>query len=177
MVGACKLSRHGHPDPLPEPAGPRGIHHAQSIHEGPKGAPAQRLAQTVVYWGGNGFGMLVVRPDTQVDFREVSRLMGLTEARPATDFELDALFPDCEPGAIPPLGNLFDLPVLMDESLAIAPFLAFNPGTHRDVIFLVMTDYHNLVNPLVASFAVKKSRPAPVWAFDTVGCQPVSPDR
>lgn len=140
----------------------RGIYHAQSIREGPKGAPTQRQAQTVVYWGDNGFGMLVLRPDAEADLREVRRLLGLTETRLATEFELDALFPDCEPGAIPPLGNLFDLPVLMDESLAVERFLAFNPGTQRDVIYIVMADYHNLVNPLVASFAVKKTAPAPV---------------
>jgi Ala-tRNA(Pro) deacylase len=140
----------------------RGIHYARSIHEGSKAAPARRLAQTVVYRGDSGFGMLVLQPDAEVDFREVSRLMGLTEARLATEFELDALFPDCEPGTVPPVGNLFELPVLMDESLAIEPVLAFNPGTRRDVIYIVMTDYHNLVSPLVASFAVKKAAPAPV---------------
>jgi Ala-tRNA(Pro) deacylase len=155
----------------------RGIHYARSIHDRPQGAPAQRVAQTVVYWGDNGFGMLVLRPDAEVDFREVRRLMGLNEIRLATDLELDGLFPDCEEGAIPPLGNLFDLPVLMDESLAIEPFLAFHPGTHRDAVYIVMPDYHNLVNPLVASFAVRKAEPQPVWAFETVGCQPVSPER
>jgi Ala-tRNA(Pro) deacylase len=140
----------------------RGIHYARSIHEGSKAAPSQRLAQTVVYRGDNGFGMLVLQPDAEVDFGEVRRLMGLTETRLATESELDALFPDCEPDAIPPVGNLFDLPVLMDESLAVEPFLAFNPGTHRDVIYIVMADYHNLVSPLVASFAVKKTAPAQV---------------
>jgi len=155
----------------------RGIHYAQSIREGPKAAPAQRLAQTVVYWGDNGFGLLVLQPDAEVDFREVRRLMGLKEVRVATKLELEALFPDCEPGAIPPVGNLFDLPVLMDESLAVEPFLAFNLGTQRDVIYVVMADYHNLVNPLVASFAVKKTAPAPVWALRSLERQLVSPER
>src|SRR5580704_15555061 len=77
----------------------RGIHYARSIHEGSKAAPSQRLAQTVVYRGDNGFGMLVLQPDAEVDFGEVRRLMGLTETRLATESELDALFPDCEPDA------------------------------------------------------------------------------
>ena len=132
---------------------------------GLRARPRSVVAQTVVYWGGNGFGMLVLRPDAEVDFREVRRLMGLNEIRLATDLELDGLFPDCEEGAIPPLGNLFDLPVLMDESLAIEPFLAFHPGTHRDAVYIVMPDYHNLREPAGRVVCGEKSGAAACLGF------------
>jgi Ala-tRNA(Pro) deacylase len=55
---------------------------------------------------------------------------------------------------MPPLANFFDMPLLMDERIATADFMAFNAGTHRDVIHMSVADFHKLVNPLVASFAV-----------------------
>lgn len=119
--------------------------------------PAHDLAKTVVYFGDNGYGMAVAPADFVVDFNEVRRLLGLIEIRLASESELAGLFPDCELGAMPPFGNLFGMPVLMDESLATAEFIAFNAGTHRDVIHMGSADFHNLVNPLVAAFAVKES--------------------
>ncbi len=53
---------------------------------------------------------------------------------------------------MPPFGNLFELPVLMDENLAIRNFSLYG-GTHRDVICMAAADCRRLVNPLVASFA------------------------
>jgi Ala-tRNA(Pro) deacylase len=150
-----------------------GIRYAHSIHTRSQRAPAHSLAQTIVYWGDNGFGVLVLQADGTADLDEVRRLMGLTEIRLASEFELEVLFPDCEVGAMPPFGNLFDLPVLMDESIAVAPFMSFKGGTHRDVIHLSVGDYHQLANPLVAAFAVRKPAPAlaPVWGFDPVARQ------
>jgi Ala-tRNA(Pro) deacylase len=118
--------------------------------------PAHKLVKTVVYSGDNGYGMLLMPADYIVDFDEVQRLLGLTEIRLATEPELKALFPDCEVGAMPPFGNLFNMPVLVDENTASAEFMAFNAGTHRDVIRISGADFHNLVNPLVASFALKE---------------------
>jgi prolyl-tRNA editing enzyme YbaK/EbsC (Cys-tRNA(Pro) deacylase) len=149
-----------------------GVHYAHSIRNRPQGL-THHLAQTVVYWGNRGFGVLVLRQDSVVDFREVRRLMDLTEVRLATKSELESLFPHCEASAIPPLGNL-DLPVLMDESIAVQPFLAFNAGSQRDVIYLSVMDYHNLVNPLVASFGLKKTEPLPIWGCGSPVSQPLS---
>jgi len=118
--------------------------------------PAQNLAKTVIYFGDNGYGMLLLPADCVVDFDEVRRLLGLTEVRLATEHELKKLFPDCEVGAMAPFGNLFNMPVLADEKIASREFIAFNAGTHRDVVHISGADYHGLVNPLVASFARKE---------------------
>jgi Ala-tRNA(Pro) deacylase len=143
-----------------------GIRYTHSIHPPAYTArevaaaehmPAQSMAKTVVYSGDNGNGLLVLPADYIVDFAEVRRLMGLTEIRLADESELGALFPECELGAMPPFGNLFDMPVLMDEKLAAAEFMAFNAGTHRDVIHMSVADFHKLVNPLVATFAIRQS--------------------
>ena len=116
--------------------------------------PAHRMAKIVVYHGDNGFGMLLLPADCVVKFGEVLRLLGLREIRLASEAELLELFPDCELGATPPFGNLVDMPILVDESLASSEFVAFNAGTHRDVIHMSFADFRSLVNPLIAAFAV-----------------------
>ena len=118
--------------------------------------PAHTMIKTVIYRSDKGYGMLLAPADCSVDFTEVCRLLGLVSVRLASESELAALFPDCEVGAMPALGNLFDLPVLLDESLATTQFIAFNGGTHQDVIHMSSADFHRLVNPLVAAFAYRE---------------------
>lgn len=117
--------------------------------------PAHEITKVVVYFGDNGYGMLVLPADFIVNFEEVRRLLGLKEVRLAVEAELLGLFPDCKVGAMPPFGNLYSLPVLLDDTVATSEFIAFNAGTHEDVIRMSFADFASLVNPLVASFAVK----------------------
>jgi Ala-tRNA(Pro) deacylase len=121
--------------------------------------PAHNLAKTVVYIGDNGAGMLVLPADCVAELSEVRRLLGFSGIRLATEAELAELFPGCELGAMPPFGNLFDMPVLMDESIAVAEFMGFNAGTHQDVIHMAVADFHKLVNPLVATFTARARVP------------------
>lgn len=118
--------------------------------------PARNLAKAVVYRGDNGYGILLLRADYTVDFTEVLRLLGLKSIRLATETELAKLFPDSELGAMPPFGNPFEVPVLIDEGLAASEFIAFNAGTHRDVIHMSFVDFVALVNPLIGRFAVSQ---------------------
>jgi Ala-tRNA(Pro) deacylase len=119
--------------------------------------PAHNLAKAVIYHGDNGFGMLLIPGDYVVDFATVLRLLGLNQIRLATEIEIGHLFPDSELGAMPPIGNLIEMPILLDEALAGDEFIAFNAGTHRDVIHMSFVDFVTVVNPLVASFGVKES--------------------
>jgi len=75
--------------------------------------------------------------------------------------EMEQLFPDCEVGAMPPLGSLFNLPVIVDLSVAEQEFIAFNAGTHRDVIHMSYGDFSRLINPAVAKFAIPSPQHAP----------------
>ena len=142
-----------------------GVRYAHSIHSPAYTArevataecmPTHAFAKVVVYSGDNGYGMLVLPADYAVDFAEVRRLLGLSEVRLAKETELIELFPDCEAGAMPPFGNLFKIPVLLDETIAAAQFMTFTAGTHQDVIRISVADFHLLVNPLVATFATKE---------------------
>jgi len=118
-----------------------------------EGISAHEISKVVVYFGDADYGMLVLPADTMVDFTEVRRLMGLGHARLATETELREMFPECETGAMPPFGDMFEMPVLVDESIETDGYIAFNAGTHRDVIHMKFADFRKLVNPLIARFA------------------------
>ncbi len=115
--------------------------------------PERRVAKTVVYSGDEGYGMAVLPADYVIDLQELRAALGLRRVRLATEKELADLFEDCELGAMPPFGNLYGMPTFLDSSLAGERRIAFNAGTHRDVVYLDMADYRRLARPTVVRFA------------------------
>ena len=115
--------------------------------------PTREVAKTVVFVDENGFGMAVLGADCTVDMHELRMLLREPHLRLATERELAERFPQCELGAMPPLGDLFRMPVYVDSRLAGEEVIEFNAGTHRDVIRLRFQDYKNLVRPSVVDFA------------------------
>lgn len=85
-----------------------------------------------------------------VDFQEVRAELGLQHLRMATEHELASLFPDCELGAMPPVGQLYMLPVYLDAAMAEERLIAFNGGTHRDVVHMLTSEFRRVVRPLIA---------------------------
>jgi len=65
------------------------------------------------------------------------------------------LFPDCQPGAVPPFGELYGLPVYLDEALTGIREIVFSAGTLSDGVRMSNADFTRLVKPLVCSFADK----------------------
>lgn len=107
----------------------------------------------MVVWGDNGYAMLALPASMVVDFQEVRDALGLTHVRLATESELGRLFPDCDLGAMPPIGKLYDMPVFMDAALLRDERIAFNAGTHRDVVHMKLSDYRRLAEPNLVSMA------------------------
>jgi Ala-tRNA(Pro) deacylase len=115
--------------------------------------PPREVAKTVVVFGDAEYHLLVVPASRLVDFQELRTALGLAQVRLATEDELAKLFPDCELGAMPPLGSLYGLPVYLDSALAGEPVIAFNAGTHREVIHMPTAEFRRLVQPAVVSLA------------------------
>lgn len=113
--------------------------------------PPRIVAKTVVIFGDGEYHMVVVPASRLVDMQEARPTLGLTHLRLASEPEMAQLFPDCEVGAMPPLGPLYGLPVYLDGSLAGEEEIAFNAGTHREVIHMKTADFRRLVKPLVVS--------------------------
>jgi Ala-tRNA(Pro) deacylase len=117
--------------------------------------PSREVAKTVIVLGDGGYHMIVVPANKLVDFQEMRLVLRLQEARLATEQELENLFPDCELGAMPAMGNVYDMPVYLDSSLAGENVIAFNGGTHTDFVHMQIDEFHRMVRPTVISLARK----------------------
>ncbi len=113
-----------------------------------------KLAKTVVYAGTQGYGLAVLPADCLIDMSMLGKFVNDPLVRLASERELEELFPECELGAMPPIGVLFNLPAIVDVSVAGQEFIAFNAGTHRDVIHMYYADFDRLTHPAVANFAM-----------------------
>jgi len=115
--------------------------------------PAHRVAKTVVFTSENGYAMAVLPGDSMLDLEALRALLGVARLRLATESELNDLFPDCELGAMAPFGNLYGMPVYVDAGLSSEEMIAFNAGTHRDVIYMRFSDFERLVQPRIVALS------------------------
>ena len=113
------------------------------------------LAKVVIVKTGAGDLVMVVLPaDRRVDFKKAGAVLGSEEVRLAQESEFQDTFPGCDVGSMPPFGNLFGLPVLVDELLAENDEIVFNAGTHTLTAKLRFADFRRLVQPRIASLSV-----------------------
>ena len=116
--------------------------------------PAHRIAKTIVFLSKQGgYGMAVLPGDCAVDLEELRTVLGFSHVRLATEIEIAHLFPDAELGAMPPFGNLYNLPVYLDSALLDEEVIAFNAGTHRDVVHMQRAEFARLVRPAIIHFS------------------------
>jgi Ala-tRNA(Pro) deacylase len=114
----------------------------------------KELAKSVVLWAGEEMILAVLPAPNHVRLDKLGGEVGKS-LRLATEQEFRSLFPDCELGAMPPFGSLYNLPVYVDESLAADDAIVFNAGTHREAIRIRYDDFVRLAKPRVCSFANK----------------------
>ena len=115
--------------------------------------PGTELAKTVIVKIDGRFAMAVVPASRQVDLAALKAATHSNSVELASEMEFKNLFPDCETGAMPPFGNLYDMVVFSDESLARDKEIAFNAGSHRELIRLAWGDYERLVKPTAVRMA------------------------
>jgi len=88
-----------------------------------------------------------------VNLRRLLDLVGGSEIRLAEEVELPSLFPECERGAMPPLGPLYQQQVYVDVALAAEDEIIFNAGTHTEAIAMRWADFAKTIRPIVGNFA------------------------
>jgi Ala-tRNA(Pro) deacylase len=98
--------------------------------------------------------MLVIPEDCDVDADQLRRSLSAEPLSRAAQAELAGAFPDCEAGAIPPVGTLWKMPVYLDESLLEAKTISFYAGTFSDIISVGLGDYMRVVRPQVVALSV-----------------------
>lgn len=115
--------------------------------------PDRNWAKAVICFADGEPVQAVVPADCDVDFERLARLMGATHIRMASEDELEWLFPDCERGAMPPLGPLYRQLVFVDERLTADDEIAFDAGTHANAIAMRYVDFAAVTHPIVGRFA------------------------
>jgi Ala-tRNA(Pro) deacylase len=109
--------------------------------------PGGSLAKTVIVNADGLLRMAVLASDAKVNLDHLQWVTRAENIRLANETEFKDAFPTCEPGAIPPFGNLFGLPVFCDTRLAYNDSIEFNAGSHTDTIRMAFDDFKRLARP------------------------------
>lgn len=117
--------------------------------------PGQNVAKTVIVSLDGQMAMAVLPASYKVDFDLLKKATGKDKVKLANEQDFKDLFPECEVGAMPPFGNLYDMDVFVTESLTHDEEIAFNAGSHTELIKMAYKDYAKLVQPTVANFSVQ----------------------
>jgi len=118
--------------------------------------PGRELAKTVMVKLDGEMAMAVLPASYRVDFNGLKKVTGAKKIELASENEFQRLFPQCEIGAMPPFGNLYDMPVYVAQPLAEDEEIAFNAGSHAELMKLHYADFEKLVEPKVGDFAEKE---------------------
>ena len=120
---------------------------AQSVH-----LPGREMAKVVIIELDGKMAMCVLPATRKVVVHDLRELTGCDAVKFATEAEFKSRFPDCEVGAMPPFGNLYGMEVYASEELALNHEIAFNAGSHVEILRMNYDDFERLVKPKVLAF-------------------------
>jgi Ala-tRNA(Pro) deacylase len=113
----------------------------------------KELAKVVMVRVDGKLAMVVLPASSMVDLKRLKEVFPEKKVKLAQEEEFQGIFPDCEIGAMPPFGNLYDLEVYVDTALAERSHIVFQAGSHVETIRIAFKDFVHLVQPQVVSFA------------------------
>ena len=117
--------------------------------------PGREEAKVVIL-NADGRDIMVVLPAThRVDLLKMGSFLGTKNLRLEKEQKFSGLFPDSEPGAMPPFGNIYHVPVYVDKNLGENEDIVFNAGRHNEAIRMKYRDYEGIVKPSVGDFAMR----------------------
>lgn len=111
------------------------------------------VAKAVMVKIDGRLAMAVLPAPRRLDLQELKKETGTERVELATEQEFADQFPDCQPGAEPPFGNLYGLDTIVADKLQEDEDISFNAGTHTEIVRLAYRDYEELVHPKVAHIA------------------------
>ncbi|OHB36979.1 MAG: deacylase [Planctomycetes bacterium RIFCSPHIGHO2_02_FULL_50_42] len=120
---------------------------AASLH-----VPGKDIVKVVIIKTTNKYVMAVLSADHKVNVDKVRTVLRDPGARLATEGEFKSLFPDCDVGAMPPFGNLYNIGVYVDKALTEDEEIVFQAGSHVETIRMKYSDFDGLVGPEVVDF-------------------------
>lgn len=111
--------------------------------------PGKELAKTVIIKIDGKLTMLVEPAYVKINLKELQSLLGAKKIELANEYEFEGKFPECETGAMPPLGNLYNMDVIVEDTLTHDRRILFNGGTHSDLVEMSYDDFARLVKPKI----------------------------
>ncbi len=119
--------------------------------------PGRELAKTVIVRVDGLPVMAVVPAQSHVDLKLLREAANGKHVELETEADFKGNFPDCETGAMPPFGNLYNMKVYADVRLTLDKEIAFNAGSHREIIRMAWRDYEILVKPVITNLTAGRS--------------------
>lgn len=119
--------------------------------------PGKEMVKTVIVKVDGDMKMVVLPSTHNVDFDAIKKALGAGEVELASEDEFETLFPDCELGAMPPFGHFYEMDTLVAEVLTEDEEIAFNAGTHKELVKMSYSDYEELADPRIIPAGVKQS--------------------
>jgi Ala-tRNA(Pro) deacylase len=120
---------------------------AASVH-----ITGRELAKTVIVRLDGEMAMAVLPANRKIVLQDLREVTGSDQVKFVAEEDFKKAFPDCETGAMPPFGNLYGMEVYVAGALGENETIAFNAGSHTEVIKLAYDDFERLVKPKVMSF-------------------------
>lgn len=116
--------------------------------------PGKEWAKVVMVKADGKMTMLVLPASYRVDTKKLKKVLNCKRLGISKEKDFEEIFPDCEVGAMPPFGNLYNLGVWVDQVLTEDEFIVFQAGSHVETLKIKYSDYARLVNPKVGDFSV-----------------------
>ena len=114
--------------------------------------PGKQVIKPVVVRADGEFLMCALPASHRIDLEELRTQLEANHVQLADESALRDLFPDCELGAEPPIGRIYGLPTVMDESLISDPMVTFQAGSHSKAVTMSLADYRRVAQPEIAHF-------------------------
>lgn len=111
--------------------------------------PPRMFAKTIVIKVEDVPAMLVLPASRRILIHELREMLGTEHVKLASEREMREMFPDCELGAMPPIGTMYGLKVHVTAALAQEREITFNAGTHTETITMAYADFAQLVHPAI----------------------------
>lgn len=133
---------------LEHPAAFTALETAQAQH-----LPGRQVVKSVIVEANGDYIMCVLPSTRRIDFDKLNRLLGVDKTLLAEEALVASLFPDCQTGAEPPFGLLAGLKVYVDKILEENDEIAFNAGSHTNLVLMKFQDFVRLARPTFGDFS------------------------
>ena len=112
---------------------------AQACH-----VSGDRLAKAIVLRRDGGYMLAVLPASHHIRLPDLRQQVG-DDVKLADESEIKPLFPDCALGAVPAIGECYDLDVIVDDSIQEQPDVYLEGGDHTTLIHLERAEFGRLM--------------------------------